>query len=264
MIYGYAFVFIVGLVLGSFINVLICRVPEGKSIVFPSSACTACGHRLGPLDLIPVISWLALKGRCRYCKTPISPRYLLVEIVTAAAVTGLFARFGASVAFLAFTYLLLLLVAVFFIDAEHRIIPDELVIAGLVGGAIIFAYNIFFPGQLIYGDGNWWNPLAGLLSGSGVLLLVAFVGTKVYRTDDAMGLGDVKLFALIGVFLGWKLCLAALFLSIVLAGVTSLILVILRIKKRRDTIPFGPFIVIGAYLCIIYGWDMIYWYTGML
>ena len=264
MAFAYIFIFIFGLVLGSFINVLIYRVPEGKSIIAPPSACPVCGKRLSPLDLIPVISWLLLMGKCRYCKTAISPRYLFVELLTGAAVTGLFTRFGASVAFFAFTYLIIILIAVFFIDMDHRIIPDELVIAGLAGGFILLVYNIFFPGQLIYGDGKWWTPLAGIISGSGVLLLVAIVGMLVYKTDDAMGMGDVKLFAPIGMFLGGKLCLAALFFSIILAGVISLILIIVRIKKKKDTIPFGPFIVIGTYLCITLGWDIINWYTGML
>lgn len=264
MTYIYIFVFIFGLVLGSFANVLIYRIPGGKSIAATPSACPSCGSRLRLLDLVPVISWLMLKGKCRYCKAAVSPRYPLVEILTAAAVTGLFARFGAGIAFLAFTYFLILLIAVLFIDADHRIIPDELVIAGLAGGFAIFIYNIIFPGRLIYGDSNWWTPLAGILSGSGVLFLVAVIGMLVYKTDDAMGMGDVKLFAPIGMFLGWKLCLAALFLSIILAGVTSIILIIVRIKKKKDTIPFGPFIVAGTYLCIILGWDIINWYTGMI
>ncbi len=260
----YIFIFIFGLVLGSFINVLVYRVPEGKSIIAPPSACPACGKRLSPLDLIPVFSWLLLRGKCRYCHASISPRYLLVEILTGAAVTGLFLRFGVSVAFIAFTYLLVLLIAVFFIDIDHRIIPNELVLAGLAGGVLLLVYNILSPGRLIYGDDQWWTPLAGILSGSGVLLLVAVIGMLVYKTDDAMGMGDVKLLAPIGMFLGWKLCLAALFFSIILAGVSSIVLIIARIKKKKDTIPFGPFIVIGTYLCIILGWDIINWYIGML
>ena len=260
----YIFIFIFGLILGSFVNVLIYRVPEGKSIITPPSTCPACGTGLKPLDLIPVISWLFLKGKCRYCKISISPRYLLAELLTAAVVTGLFARFGASFAFFAFTYLIILLTAVFFIDIDHRIIPDELVLAGLVGGLAVFVYNIFLPGQMIFGDGKWWNPLAGILSGSGLLMLVAIVGMLIYKTDDAMGMGDVKLLAPIGMFLGWQLCLEALFLSILLAGVSSFILIVLRLKKKKDTIPFGPFIVIGTYLTIIFGWSIINWYTGKL
>ncbi len=260
----YVYVFVFGLILGSFVNVLIYRIPEGKSIVLPPSSCTSCGARLKPLDLIPVFSWIFLGGRCRYCKNPISPRYALVELMTAAAVTGLFARFGAGVAFFAFTYLVILLVAVFFIDIDHRIIPDELVLAGLAGGFAVFVYNIFVPEKMIFGDGSWWTPLVGILSGSGILLLVAFVGLLIYKSDDAMGMGDVKLLAPIGMFLGWRLGLEALFLSIILAGIISLLLIIVRIKKKKDTIPFGPFIVISTYLTILYGWNIINWYMGML
>lgn len=264
MIAIYAFIFVFGLVLGSFVNVLIYRVPEGKSIVAPPSSCMSCRARLKPLDLIPVFSWLFLKGKCRYCSAPVSPRYLLVELLTGVAVTGLFIRYGLSVAFIAFTYLAILLIAVFFIDIDHRIIPDELVLAGLIGGAAVFIYNIFVPDRFIYGDNRWWTPLAGILAGSGVLLVVAIVGAIIYKSDDAMGMGDVKLLAPVGVFLGWKLCLTALFMSIIISGVISILLIILRLKKRKDTIPFGPFIVIGTYLTIICGWDIIFWYLGRI
>lgn len=264
MVVVYIIIFIFGLVLGSFVNVLVYRVPEGKSIIAPPSSCTSCGSRLKPLDLIPVFSWLILKGRCRYCHTLISPRYLMVELLTGAAVTGLYARFGISFAFFAFTYLTILLAAVFFIDIDHRIIPDEIVLAGLAGGAAVFVYNIFIPGQMIFGDVRWWTPLAGIMAGSGLLLLVAIAGMILYKTDDAMGMGDVKLFAPIGLFLGWKLCLAALFLSIILAGISSLILIVLRFKKKKDTIPFGPFIAAGTYLTIVFGWCIINWYISAL
>lgn len=234
MIAIYIYIFIFGLVLGYFVNLLIYRIQEDKSIITPPSAC------------------------------PVSGRRLLVQLLTAAAVTGLFARFGTSFAFFAFIYLILILTAVFFIDIDHRIIPDELVLAGLAGGAAVFVYNIFFPEQMSFGDGKWWTPLAGVLSGSGILILVAIVGILIYKTDDAMGMGDVKLLAPIGMFLGWKLCMAALFISIILAGAFSLILIVLRLKKKKDTIPFGPFIVIGTYLVIIFGWSIINWYTGTL
>lgn len=263
MILAYIAVCAFGLVFGSFANVLIYRIPREKSIVKGPSSCVKCGTRLRPMELVPVFSYIFLKGRCRYCGAPISPRYPIVELITAAVFTALFARFGLTAAFFAYAYLMLILIAVLFIDYDHRIIPDELVIAGLAGGAIAFAFNIFRPGGLVYGDGNWWTPLAGIASGSGALLLVAVIGSLVYRTDDAMGMGDVKLMAPIGVFLGWKLGLAALFFSVLLAGVTSLLLIALRLKGRKDTIPFGPFIVAGAFIAILWGWKIIYWYTGL-
>lgn len=263
MVAIYIFIFIFGLMLGSFINVLIYRIPQGKSIVLPPSSCPACGSRLKPQDLIPVFSWIFLKGKCRYCSKPVSPRYMVVELLTALSITGLYYRFGLSLAFFAFMYLTVLLVAVMFIDFDLRIIPDELVIAGLIGGGILFIYNAFIPGQFIFGDSNWWTPLLGMVSGSGILLTVATIGFFIYK-DDAMGMGDVKLLAPIGIFLGWKLCLTGLFIAIIISGVISLFLIILRLKKRKDAIPFGPFIVIGTYLSILWGWDIINWYFGML
>lgn len=263
MIVAYIIICAFGLVIGSFVNVLIYRLPEGKSVMLPPSACTACGHRLGVLDLVPVFSYLVLGGRCRYCKAPISPRYPLVEILTAAVFAVLFAKYGLSVEFAAFVYLMVILIAVLFIDYDHRIIPDELVMAGLAGGAIVFVYNILNPGVLPYGDEKWWTPLLGMVSASGVLFLVSVVGSLLYKTDEAVGMGDVKLLMPIGLFLGWKLGLEALFFGVLAAGIASLLLIILGLKGKRDTIPFGPFIVAGAFAAILWGWNIIFWYIGL-
>lgn len=259
----YVVVFIFGLIFGSFINVCIYRIPLGKSIVSPPSACTGCGKRLTALDLVPVLSYVFLKGRCRHCGSRISPRYPLIELLTAAVYTALFFRYGFGIPFIAFAFLMTILIAVFFIDIDHRIIPDELVIAGIVGGVVLLLYNFFNPMAQIFGDNKWWTPVAGFFSGSGFLLLVALLGLLIYKTDDAMGMGDVKLMAPIGLFLGWRLCLEALFISVVLAGFISVMLILLRIKKKKDTIPFGPFIVIGTFLTIMWGWDILNWYTSL-
>lgn len=257
MISVYIFIVIFGLFMGSFINVCIYRLPAGKSIVSPPSYCPGCGARLKPFDLIPVFGYMFLRGRCRYCRMPISPRYPAVELLTAAVYTALYAKLGLSPAFAAAGYLMTILLIVFFIDIDHRIIPDELVVAGLCGGAAVFVCNIFYPGVMIFGDGRWWTPLLGMLPGSGVLFAVAILGSIIYKTDDAMGMGDVKLMAPVGMFLGWRLCLAALFISILVAGVSSIMLMLLRIKKRKDTIPFGPFIVMGTFLTIMWGWNLL-------
>jgi leader peptidase (prepilin peptidase)/N-methyltransferase len=115
-----------------------------------------------------------------------------------------------------------------------------------------------------YGGGGWWTPLIGMVTGSGLLLLIAIAGMLIYKTDDAMGMGDVKLFAPIGLLLGWKLCLAALFISVLLAGFSSIFLMLIRKKGRKDTIPFGPFIVTAAYITMLFGWDIVNWYIGRL
>jgi len=152
---------------------------------------------------------------------------------------------------------------VFFIDIDHKIIPDELVVTGLAAGAIIIIYNIFFPMQ-IYRGGQWWDPIVGMIVGSGTLLVIGLIGMIIYKTDEAMGGGDIKIFAPIGIFLGWKMTLLALLLSVVLAGLISFILIILKVKDRRSTIPFGPFIVMGTFITYLYGWDILEFYISTL
>lgn len=259
-VYGIIFVF--GLVIGSFINVLIYRIPQGKSIVSPPSACRSCGSRLTLQDLIPVLSYLVLRGKCRHCAERISTRYPLVELITAVIFVTLYYKFGFSAPFLAFAYLMTILIAIFFIDIDHRIIPNGLVLAGLAGGLAVFIYNLICPMPEVFADTKWWTPLAGLLPGTVFLLIVAIAGSLLYKTDDAMGMGDVKLMAPVGLFLGWKLCLIALFISVILGGVLSLLLMVTGIKKRKDTVAFGPFIVAGTFITIMWGWDLLYWYLG--
>jgi leader peptidase (prepilin peptidase)/N-methyltransferase len=144
------------------------------------------------------------------------------------------------------------------------IIPNGLVIVGLIGGAIVFIYNIFRPGEFLYGDNSWWTPIAGMFSASVLLLLVAVIGMTTYQTEDAIGMGDVKIYAPIGLFLGWKLGLLSLFISVILGGIAGVILIILRKKDRKDAVAFGPFIVFGTFISIIWGWEIIAWYFGLL
>lgn len=260
MFAAYVIIFILGLMAGSFANVLIYRIPIKKSILAPRSACVSCGKKLAAADLIPVLSYLLLKGKCRYCGAGISPRYLVVELLTAAVFTVLFIFYGFSVPFAAFAYLMTILIAVFFIDIKHRIIPNGLVAAGLAGGAVFFAINCIRPFEEIFGDDKWWTPLAGLFPGSVFLLLVAVLGSFIYKTDDAMGMGDVKLMAAAGIFLGWRLCLAALFISVILGGLVSVFLILFRLKKRKDTVAFGPFIVAGTFTAMLFGQYILKWY----
>lgn len=260
MIIGYI-IFIFGLIIGSFLNVCIFRIPQGKSIVSTPSSCPNCGTRLKPFDLIPLFSYLFYFGKCRYCQQKISPRYFLVELVTGLVSVVLFTKYGLTVDFGAFLFLMYLLIGVFFIDLEYQIIPNELVMVGMLGGTMLFFYNLFRP-VLIYSDHVWWNPLLGLVSGSGFLLSVAFIGSLLYKNEEVMGMGDVKLFAPIGLFLGWRMTLLALFISVVLGGVSSLLLIILGKATRKSTIPFGPFIVIGVFVTVMWGWDILYWYVS--
>lgn len=260
MFAAYVIVFILGLTAGSFANVLIYRIPLKKSIFAPRSACVSCGRKLVAADLVPVLSYFLLRGKCRYCGARISKGYLLVELLTAVVFTVLFIFYGFSVPFAAFAYLMTILIAVFFIDIRHRIIPNGLVAAGLAGGVVFFVINCIRPFEEILGDGKWWTPLAGLFPGSVFLLLVATLGSFIYKTDDVMGMGDVKLMASVGIFLGWRLCLAALFISVIMGGLVSIFLILFRFKKRRDTVAFGPFIVAGTFAVMLFGKYILQWY----
>ncbi len=179
-------------------------------------------------------------------------RYHIIEVLTAIIITSLFIRFDATIYFVSFAFLFTVLTAILFIDIKYRIIPNKFVIAAIIGGLPMVTLNFFRPVYEIYGYENWWSPIAGFFSGSGLLLLVAILGSIIYKTDDAMGMGDVKLMAPIGLFLGWKLCLLSLAISIVIAGTVSVLLVIFKLKGRKDSIPFGPFIAIGAYVTIMW------------
>ncbi len=262
MIIYYILTFLYGLLIGSFLNVCIYRIPKGESVVKPPSHCTNCGTRLTPLDLVPILSFIFLRGKCRHCGVKISPRYPMIELLTAFIFVSLFYRYGLKVEFFAAAYLMSILIAVFFIDLEHYIIPDGLVIAGLIGGVPLVAYNFFYRVEM-YGDRDWWNPILGIFTGSGFLLIVALIGALIYRTEDAMGMGDVKIFAAIGIFLGWKMTVFALFASVVLSGVVSFILIVSKLKSRKDAIPLGPFIVLGTYITLMWGWDLFnLWYLN--
>jgi len=257
IIYGSVFIF--GLLIGSFLNVCIYRIPVGESIVAPPSHCPNCNTRLKPFDLIPLISYLICCGKCRYCDQNISPRYFFVELLTGIVSVALFFKYGLTVDFAAFLFLMYILIAVFFIDFDHQIIPNELVIVGLSGGVILFGYNLYLPFQ-IFADHSWWNPLLGLIVGSGFLLGVSLIGLAIYKGDEVMGMGDVKLFAPIGLFLGWRMTLLALFISVILGGMSSLLLILLGKANRKSMIPFGPFIVIGVFITVMWGWDLLHWY----
>jgi len=261
---------LLGLLLGSFFNVCIYRIPAGKSIVAPPSSCPKCGHQLSPLDLVPVVSWFFLGGKCRYCKEPVSPRYALVELLTSGVFLWVYMRFGLSINTVAILVLMSILIIVFFIDLDHMIIPDRLVLIGLAGGALLYAYSLLAPGfgwpaYTIQGEAGtvrWFEPLIGMVSSALILFAVAIIGLLIYGNDGAMGMGDVKIFLPIGLILGWKLALLSLFGAIMIGGVMGVILLVFKLKDRKAAIPFGPFIIISTFLMSMYGYQLLDWYLG--
>lgn len=246
----YILIFIIGLLLGSFYNVCIYRIPRAESIAFPPSHCTACNTRLKWFDLIPVFSYLFLKGGCRYCRVKISLQYPLVELLTGAAFLVSFIKFGFSWAFVTGIVLISILIIETFIDLEHQIIPNGLVLAGTIAAIIFSLFNLYV---------NWKDALIGMLVGGGTFLLVAVLSALILK-KEGMGGGDIKLMGMIGLFLGWKLTSLSILLSIYLGGLIGGALLLLRIKKRGDHIPYGPFIAIGTIIAVFFGNDIISWY----
>jgi leader peptidase (prepilin peptidase)/N-methyltransferase len=247
------FMFLVGLCIGSFLNVCIYRIPLEKSIAFPPSSCPECGSRIKARDLIPVLSYIILRGKCRGCKAKISLQYPLIELITGLIFFLTYRFYGFRFETFALIFLFSILIPVAFIDLKHMIIPNGLVLTGLAGGAAVFLYHIFYRPYALYGSELWYAPLLGMLSASGILFVIAAVGILIYKDDIGMGMGDVKIFLPIGLFLGWKLSLLALFIAVLLAGIVGVILLILRVFNRKSAIPLGPFIVIATVIIGLLG-----------
>lgn len=257
------FLFLIGLCVGSFLNVCIYRIPLEKSIVYPQSGCPNCKEKLKPKDMIPVLGYLLLKGKCRYCEERISIQYPIVELLTGTIWLLVYLRYGFSIETAGLLYLYTVLIPVAFIDYKHMIIPNGLVLTGLIGGLAVTLYHIIYKPFPIYESTFWYEPVVGMFSASGILFLIALIGLIIYGNDGAMGMGDVKLFMPIGLFLGWKLALLTLFLAVILGGITGIVLLIFKIKERKSAIPFGPFIVIATYITGFFGNHIIRWYFNL-
>lgn len=249
---AYATLFALGLCFGSFLNVVIHRLPLGRSIVSPPSACPLCGHRIRPFDNVPVFSWLALAGRCRDCRGAIPWRYPAVELGAGLLVVALAAQLGPRIALVPALLFALALLAVALIDWDHRIIPDEISLGGAIVG--LFARGTTWPGVS--------EGLVGALVGGGSLWLVATAYRRATGVDG-LGGGDVKLAAMIGAFLGWP----GVFLTILgAAAAGSLAGVVLLATRRADRgteLPFGTFLAPAAVLAGVIGPFVWRWYSGL-
>ena len=240
------FVLMLGLLIGSFLNVCIYRIPEGISVAKGFSYCPNCKNRIQPYDLVPVISYLFLKGSCRYCKTRISIQYPLVELLTSLLFVLVFYQFGLTPLAGLVAVLVSVLIVITFIDLKHQIIPDELVIIIFVCGII----SIFLSGRGI------WEHIIGFFAVSIILLLIAFL------SKGGMGGGDIKLMAAAGLFLGWKLILLSLMIASIIGSVVSIILLALKKVNRKSMVPFGPFLSIGILISVLYGDYILWWYLS--
>ncbi|MCH6266692.1 prepilin peptidase [Neobacillus citreus] len=243
------FLIVYGLVFGSFFNVIGLRVPLKQSIVRPRSACPTCGHQLTPLELIPVISYLFQKGKCRGCQSRISPIYPIMELLTGilfAAAPYLVGWSGELVVALTLISLFMIIIVS---DIHYMIIPDKILIwfAG-----IFLLERIFFPLN------PWWDSLVGAVTGFTLLLVIAIV------SKGGMGFGDVKLYAVLGFVLGFKLVLLSFFLSTLYGAVIGGMALLFRIVNKRQPIPFGPFIAAGTLSAYFWGSNIINFYIDFL
>jgi len=244
------FATILGLCVGSFLNVVIARMPVGRSIAHPGSACPGCGTSIAWYDNLPVVSFALLGGRCRSCRGAISWRYPVVELACGLLFALAYLRFDSGVALLAALVLLAGLVAITAIDLDHQIIPDALSLPGIALG-ILFSLA---PGGI-----GWGHSLLGVVIGGGVFLVIIVASTLVIG-QPGMGVGDVKLGAMLGAFLGWKLTLLSILLSVLLGGPLAATLLATGRKGRKDPIPFGPFLALGGLISLFWGDAVLTWY----
>ncbi len=227
-----------GMAIASFLNVVIDRVPGNESIVFPASHCPACNRRLKPLDLVPVLSYLCLGGKCRYCGAGIPKRVFIVEAATAILFPLLYLRYGFTTELFIMMFYSALFLVLLVIDLEHNIIPDKIVYPAIVVSLIISTLN---------SNIGITKALIGGVAGFGIFLIIALV------SRGGMGWGDVKMAALVGVAVGFPMVFIALFLAVISGGAVAVFLLLTRIKGRKDGIPFGPYLSLATVATLIWG-----------
>ena len=237
--------FILGLFVGSFLNVCIDRLPAGQSIINPPSHCSACNHKLGILDLVPLFSYLYLRGRCRYCQAPISLRLPIVEGITGVLFTFLYWKFGLELELGISLVYACLIIIIFVIDLENQLVLDKVIYPGI---ALAFAFSFFWPGLGVI------SALEGGALGLAVIALIVII------YPPGMGWGDVKMSALVGLMTGFPLVSIALLLSVISGGLIGAILLAFKIKGRKDPIPFAPFLATSAMVVLLWGKVIWQWY----
>lgn len=257
------FVFIFGACIGSFLNVVIYRIPAGVSLVHPPSRCPKCSHRLGKTENVPILGWLWLKGRCRWCTTPISPRYPAVEAITGIIFLVVFWQFGYTLETIGYCAFLSWLLSLSMIDFDTMTLPGSLTKSGLVLG-LIFQIIIGWQKATVSGAVNQLMfGIGGAVLGIWLLEIIAFIGSLILG-QQAMGDGDGKLMATIGAWLGWKSVLVGGFLACSVGAAIGGGAILLGILSRKQPMPFGPFLALGGALALFFGNQIINAYLVLL
>jgi leader peptidase (prepilin peptidase)/N-methyltransferase len=244
-----------GLALGSFFNVVIYRLPLKRSLVRPGSRCTVCARALAWYENIPVVSYVVLGGRCRTCKTRISPIYPAIEIITAVIAVTWYVHYGPGLLFLSQVVFAFALIVLFAIDLQHRILPNVITLPGIVVG---FIFSVLTPAGL--GPG-WVSSLIGILAGGGLLWGIAEAYYRI-RGEEGLGMGDVKMIGMIGAFLGWQGMLITLVLSSLLGSIVGVAMIVAKKGDMKYALPFGSFLTIGALIASLAGGPIVRWYAS--
>ena len=262
-----------GLVIGSFLNVCIYRIPLGKSVVSPGSRCPHCGIRIRPYDAIPVVSFLWLRGKCRSCGKPISLQYLLVELLSGLIYYFCWEAWQCTPPTFVNSLFLSAIIVLVFTDYHHRILPNKLTLPGVAAGFLLSPFQM----RAIYMDAlslhavswlgfkeaqallPWAGSLLGAVIGGGLLLLVASAYEKI-RKRQGLGMGDVKMMAMVGAFLGWRLALLTIFFGSLLGLIVGIYLILFRNMSLQTKLAFGVFLGVGSACSLFYGLPFLYWY----
>lgn len=247
---------LLGMAIGSFLNVCIDRLPVGESLIFPASHCAACRHRLSVKELIPVLSYLWLRGRCRYCNATIPRRIFWVEVGAGALFAYLFWHYGFGIELAIAIFYCCLFLVLMVIDLEHNILPNKLVYPGIIVALTISVVFSILPDSLDIVPEIRSAAIGGAI-GLGLFLLITIV------SRGGMGWGDVKMAALIGLVTGYPLVFVALFLAVVSGGFISWLLILTKAKSRKQSIPFGPFLSLGTIATLLWGSYILDWYLGL-
>jgi leader peptidase (prepilin peptidase)/N-methyltransferase len=251
-----------GAIVGSFLNVVIHRYPLGESIVFPASHCPHCQTVIKPWDNIPVLSWLILLGRCRACRGPISPRYPLVELANALFYLAIFQRTGLSWGFVPLAAIASMTICLIFIDADIQILPDVIDLPGIAIGLGIGALHLGATADMVLAN-TFFDSLTGALLGGGILWAIALI-YQLLRKVEGMGLGDVKMLAMIGAVTGWEPVLPVLFVASITGAIFGVAVALRSEERFRVALPFGVFLGFAFFIVMFFGAPLYEWYLSLL